>query len=228
MTPADYARARRTLMRRDPVLGAVIKQHGPCGLAESQHTEPFKALVRAIVSQQLSTRAAATIQARFEALFTPGRTSSKPLRDGRGHRGRFPTPAQVMEVSDEQLRAVGLSCMKVSFIRDLCGRVMDGSLRLRELDALDDEAVIAELVAVKGIGRWTAEMFLMFRLHRPDVLPLGDLGIVRGFQKVYGWKKDPSPAKMTRTAEAWRPYRSMACWYLWEHLENAPVKGEKD
>ncbi len=212
MTPADYARARRTLMRRDPVLGAVIKQHGPCGLAESQHTDPFKALIRAIVSQQLSTKAAATIQQRFEDLF----------------RGRFPTPAQVMEVADEQLRAVGLSRMKVSFIRDLCARVMDGSLRLRELDALDDEAVIAELMAVKGIGRWTAEMFLMFRLHRPDVLPVGDLGIVRGFQKVYGWKKDPSPAKMTRTAEAWRPYRSVACWYLWEHLESAPLKAKKD
>ena len=211
MTPVDYAKARRALMRRDPLLGAVIKQHGPCGLAESQHTDPFKALIHAIVSQQLSVRAAATIQARFEALFPS-----------------FPTPERVMEVSDEQLRGVGLSRMKVSFIRDLCGRVMDGSLQLRELDALDDEAVIAELVAVKGIGRWTAEMFLMFRLHRPDVLPLGDLGIVRGFQKVYGWKKDRSPAKMTRTAEAWRPYRSIACWYLWEHLESAPVKGAKD
>lgn len=211
MTPADYAKARRTLMRRDPALGAIIKLHGPCGLADSQHADPFKALVSAIVSQQLSVRAAATIQARFEALFSS-----------------FPTPARVMKVSDEQLRAVGFSRMKVSFIRDLCGRVMDGSLRLHDLDALDDEAVIAELVAVKGIGRWTAEMFLMFRLHRPDVLPVGDLGIVRGFQKVYGWKKDPSPAKMTRTAEAWRPYRSIACWYLWEHLESAPVKGAKD
>ena len=211
MTPADYAKAQRTLMRRDPVLGAIIKLHGPCGLADSQHADPFKALVSAIVSQQLSVQAAATIQARFEALFPS-----------------FPTPAWVMKVSDEQLRAVGFSRMKVSFIRDLCGRVMDGSLQLLALDDLDDETVIAELVAVKGIGRWTAEMFLMFRLHRPDVLPVGDLGIVRGFQKVYGWKKDPSPAKMTRTAEAWRPYRSIACWYLWEHLENAPVKGEKD
>ena len=228
MTAADYAKARRTLMRRDPVLGAVIKQHGPCGLAESQHTDPFKALISAIVSQQLSTRAAATIQARFEALFATPVKAGKPLRDARGHGGRFPTPERVMEVSDEQLRAVGFSRMKVSFVRDLCGRVMDGSLRLQDLDALDDEAVIAELVAVKGIGRWTAEMFLMFRLHRPDVLPVGDLGIVRGFQKVYGWKKEPSPAKMTRTAEAWRPYRSIACWYLWEHLENVPVKGRKD
>lgn len=228
MTAADYARARRTLLRRDPVLGAVIKQHGPCGLADSQHTDPFKALVSAIVSQQLSVRAAATIQARFEALFAPRRTSSKPLRDAQGHTGGFPTPTRVMKASDEQLRAVGFSRMKVSFIRDLCGRVMDGSLRLQDLDALDDEAVIAELVAVKGIGRWTAEMFLMFRLHRPDVLPVGDLGIARGFQKVYGWKKDPSPAKMTRTAEAWRPYRSIACWYLWEHLENAPVQKRKE
>ncbi|MGE0393627.1 MAG: DNA-3-methyladenine glycosylase [Vicinamibacterales bacterium] len=211
MTPADYAKARRTLMRRDPILGAVMKQCGPCGLADAQHTDPFKALVGAIVSQQLSVKAAATIQRRFEDLFRTGR------------RARFPTPEQVMAVSDDALRGVGLSRMKVSFIRDLCRHVMDGSLRLRDLDTLDDEEVIRELVAVKGIGRWTAEMFLMFRLHRPDVLPVGDLGIVRGFQKVYGWKKDPSPAKMTRTAEAWRPYRSIACWYLWEYLENAPV-----
>ena len=220
MSRADYAKARRTLMRRDPVLGAIIKKCGPCGLAESQHTDPFKALVRAIVSQQLSTKAAATIQARFEALFAPAARPGKPLRDARGHPGRFPTPEQVMAVDDEALRGVGLSRMKVSFVRDLCRRVMDGSLKLSELDALDDETVIRELVAVKGIGRWTAEMFLMFRLHRPDVLPVGDLGIVRGFQKVYGWKKDPSPARMTRTAEAWRPYRSIACWYLWESLED--------
>ena len=215
-------------MRRDPVLGAVIKKHGPCGLAESQHTDPFKALIRAIVSQQLSTKAAATIQQRFEALFTAGGDTGNPLRERRGHRGRFPTPAEVMAVPDEALRAVGLSRMKVSFIRDLSCRVMEGSLRLQDLDALDDEAVIAALVAVKGIGRWTAEMFLMFRLHRPDVLPVGDLGIVRGFQKVYGWKQEPSPAKMTRTAEAWRPYRSIACWYLWEHLENKPVTDRED
>ncbi len=216
MTPADYAKARRALMRRDPVLGAVIKACGPCGLADAQHTDPFKALIGAIVSQQLSVKAAATIQGRFEDLFK------------KGTRKRFPTPEQVMAVSDDALRGVGLSRMKVSFIRDLCQRVMDGSLRLRELDALDDDAVIEALVAVKGIGRWTAEMFLMFRLHRPDVLPVGDLGILRGFQKVYGWKKDPSPAKMTRTAEAWRPYRSIACWYLWEYLENAPVTRQKD
>jgi DNA-3-methyladenine glycosylase II len=222
VTPADYAKARRALMRRDPILGAVIRKCGACGLADAQHADPFRALVGAIVSQQLSTKAAATIQARFEALFAPAPLAGKPLREVRGHRGRFPTPDQVMAASDEALRGVGLSRMKVSFIRDLSARVIDGRLRLKELDALDDETVVRELVAVKGIGRWTAEMFLMFRLHRPDVLPVGDLGIVRGFQKVYGWKKDPSPAKMTRTAEAWRPYRSVACWYLWEYLENSP------
>ncbi len=202
-------------MRRDPVLGLVIRRHGACGLGTSQHADPFRALVGAIVSQQLSVKAAATIQARFEALFV------------RGRRRRFPTPAEVMAVSDEALRAVGLSRMKVSFIRDLCQRILDGSLRLADLDGLDDEAVIEALVAVKGIGRWTAEMFLMFRLQRPDVLPVGDLGIVRGFQKVYGWRTAPTPAKMARTAEAWRPYRSVACWYLWQHLENAPVGRRK-
>lgn len=211
MTPAGYQAARRALMRRDPVLGAVIRRVGPCGLADSQHADPFRALVRSIVSQQLSVKAADTIHTRFEALFHAGRSR------------RLPTPARVMAVSDEDLRGVGLSRMKVSFIRDLCRRVLDGSLRLAEIERLDDEEVIRELVAVKGIGRWTAEMFLMFRLHRPDILPVGDLGIVRGFQRVYGWPRPPSPAKMTKTAEAWRPYRSVACWYLWASLDNAPL-----
>ncbi|MBI4887859.1 MAG: DNA-3-methyladenine glycosylase 2 family protein [Acidobacteria bacterium] len=203
----DYARARRLLARRDPVLGGLMRRYGPCGLARAQHTDPFRALVRAIVSQQLSTRAAETIAGRFEALFE-----------------RFPTAAQVASVGDAQLRAVGLSGQKVGYLRDLCRRVEDGSLRLAALDRLPDEAVIEALTQVKGIGRWTAEMFLMFRLHRPDVLPVGDLGIVKAVQRAYRMRTVPSPTRLTRLGEAWRPYRSVACWYLWASLDNTPRK----
>lgn len=207
MTTTDYARARRALMRRDPILGGLIRRHGACGLAESQHTDPFKALVHSIVSQQLSTKASATIAARFGALFD----------------GRFPAPAAVLAMPDARLRSCGLSTAKVAFIRDLARRVDDGSLRLDAFDTMSDEEVIAALTQVKGIGRWTAEMFLMFRLHRPDVLPLGDLGIVRAIQRAYRMRKPPTPARMTRLGETWRPYRSVACWYLWASLDNQPL-----
>jgi DNA-3-methyladenine glycosylase II len=206
MTADDYARAHRTLMRRDPVMRELIRRHGPCGLADDQHTDPYKALVHAIMSQQLSTKAAATIGRRFEDLFG----------------GTFPRPEQVLATADERLRSVGLSGMKVSFVKDLARRITDGSLRLDRLDAMSDEDVIKALTEVKGIGRWTAEMFLMFRLHRPDVLPVGDLGIVNAIKKQYGLRKTPSAERLTRTGESWRPYRSIACWYLWASLDNTP------
>jgi DNA-3-methyladenine glycosylase II len=203
----DYAKARRVLMRRDPVMRELMCRYGACGLADAQHTDPYKALVHAIVSQQLSTKAAATIARRFDELFG----------------GTFPTPAQVLGMSPERLRAVGLSGMKVSFVRDLAQRVQDGTLHLRHLEQMTDDQVIEELTKVKGIGRWTAEMFLMFRLHRPDVLPVGDLGIVNAMKKAYRLRKTPTPARMTKIAEAWRPYRSVGCWYLWASLDNEPV-----
>ena len=209
MTATEYARARRLLMRRDPVLGALIRQHGPCGLAANQHTDPFRALVHAIMSQQLSSKAADTIAKRFDALFGD----------------RFPTPAEVLPVPHDRLRSVGLSGAKARFIQDLARQVVDGSLRLDALDAMTDAEVIAALTTVKGIGRWTAEMFLMFRLHRPDVLPLGDLGIVKAIQKAYRLRKPPTPERMVRLGESWRPYRSIACWYLWASLDNKPAVG---
>lgn len=196
------------LARRDPVIGELMRRHGTCGLARAQHTDPFRALIRAIVSQQLSTRAAATIFARFEALFETG----------------FPSAAEVRAISDDRLRACGLSSQKLGYLRDLCRRVEDGSLPLDALDRMSDDDVIGALTQVKGIGRWTAEMFLMFRLHRPDVLPVGDLGIVRAVQKVYGFRKTPTPERLVRLGESWRPYRSVACWYLWASLGNAPGK----
>src|SRR3954469_21629734 len=158
MTSTDYAKARRLLARRDPVLRDLMRARGRCGLADAQHADPFRALTHAIIAQQLSSKAAATIEARFDALFAG-----------------MPTPARVAAVPDDQLRACGLSGQKLRYIRDLCARVADGSLPLDHIETLSDDAVIAALTEVKGIGRWTAEMFLMFRLHRPDVLPLGDL-----------------------------------------------------
>jgi DNA-3-methyladenine glycosylase II len=207
MTAIDYAKARRLLARRDPVLRDLMRRYGACGLANAQHADPFRALLRAIISQQLSTRAAATIAARFDALF-----------DGN------PTPASIAAVPDARLRACGLSGAKLRYIRDLCARVDDGSLPLEQLAGMSDDDVIATLTQVKGIGRWTAEMFLMFRLHRPDVLPVGDLGIVKAVQKVYGLRKTPTADRLVRLGESWRPYRSVACWYLWASLDNAPLK----
>ena len=206
MTPADYTRARRLLLRRDPILAALIREYGPCGLADAQRADHFSALVRAIVSQQLSTKAAATIYARMVALLPGGALS----------------PAALAAVTDDQLRSAGLSRQKAGYLRDLCARVTGGVVPLDDLEAMDDEHVIAALTKIKGIGRWSAEMFLMFRLHRPDVLPVGDLGIVNAVKKVYGLRKKPTPDRLRRLGEAWKPYRSVASWYLWRSLGNAP------
>jgi len=207
MMDVDYVKARRLLARRDPVLRDLMRAHGPCGLAARQHANPFKALARAIVGQQLSAKAAATIFSRFEGLYES-----------------FPTPVQVLATSDERLRGVGLSSQKLGYLRDLCKRMEAGQLPLDTLDRMDDEAVIDALTQVKGVGRWTAEMFLIFRLQRPDVLPVGDLGIVNAVKRAYKLRKAPSPDRLTRIGEAWRPYRSVACWYLWASLNNDPTK----
>ena len=187
----DYPRARRLLMSRDPVIGpAIIKAHGPCGLAAVQRDDPFHALVEAIVSQQLSSKAAATIFGRFVAQFPavvfPPRTRSWARAwTGSGARA---------------------SAVRIGYIHDLCRRILDGSLRLDALDRMEDEAVIEALTEVKGIGRWTAEMFLMFKLHRPDVLPVDDLGIVKAIQRAYRLRKLPRPDRILRIGEAWRRY----------------------
>jgi DNA-3-methyladenine glycosylase II len=203
MTPADYQKARLFLMRRDPVLGAAVKRIGPCALADRQRKDHLTALIGAIVSQQLSTKAAATIFGRFVALFPDG---------------EIPNAAAIHALRDDELRGVGLSGQKVGYLRDLCSRIADRRLQLDELEALDDEQVIERLTSVKGFGRWTAEMFLMFRLHRPDVLPVGDLGIVTAIQRLYGLRKRPDAKRILKIGEVWRPYRSVASWYLWQTL----------
>ena len=204
LTPDGYAKARRALMRRDPVLGAAIKKIGPCLMADRQRKDHLSALVGSIVSQQLSTKAAATIFGRFLALFPDH---------------HIPGVTAIAALDDATLRGVGLSGQKVSYLRDLSARIDDGRLILDQLEQLDDEAVIERLVAVRGFGRWTAEMFLMFRLHRPDVLPVGDLGIVNAVQRMYRLRKKPDPKRLLKLGEAWRPYRSVASWYLWQSLQ---------
>jgi len=208
LTVDGYDRARRFLMRRDRILAGAIKRIGPCLMADRQRKDHLSALVGAIVSQQLSTKAAATIFGRFVALF-PG--------------GAIPDAAAIAAQSDAALRSVGLSGQKVGYLRDLSARIADGRLRLDELDDLPDEDVIERLTSVKGFGRWTAEMFLMFRLHRPDVLPAGDLGIVNAIQRLYGLRKRPDAKRIVRMGEAWKPYRSVASWYLWQTLRNEPL-----
>jgi DNA-3-methyladenine glycosylase II len=207
LTPEGYEKARRLLARRDPVLGTAIRKIGPCRMAERQRNDHLTALVGAVIGQQLSTKAAATIFGRFVALLPDGR-----IQDA----------AAIAAQSDAALRSVGLSGQKVSYLRDLSARIADGRLRLDELEALDDEDVVARLIAVKGFGRWTAEMFLMFRLHRPDVLPAGDLGIVNAIQRLYRLRKRPDAKRVLKIGEGWRPYRSVASWYLWQSLKVEP------
>jgi DNA-3-methyladenine glycosylase II len=204
VTVPDYKAARRALMRRDPVLGAIIKRHGACGLgAARDHFDHFAMLVRAIVFQQLSTKAATTIHNRLIDCM-PGGLSS----------------AALVAIPEDRLRAAGISRQKAAYLRDLCERVSTGALPLDALDAMTDDEVIASLTQVKGIGRWTAEMFLIFRLQRPDVLPVGDLGIMNAIQKAYRLRKKPTPDRIRKIAEPWRPYRTVACWYLWRSLDN--------
>jgi DNA-3-methyladenine glycosylase II len=198
----DYTIARRHLMKADPKLGLIIKRVGPCTLHAFAPSDPFETLCMSIASQQLSTKAAATIFGRFCALFPK----------------RRPTPARVMTLTDEEIRAVGFSRPKVSFIKDLSARVLDGRLDLKGLKKHPDDEVMKQLVAVKGIGRWTAEIFLMFRLGRPDILPADDLGLMNAAHRIYGLRKRPDAKQLRKMGEAWQPYRSVAAWYLWQSL----------
>ena len=190
-------------MKADPKLRDVIKRVGPCELHAFAPKDPFVTLCKSIASQQLSIKAAVTIFRRFEDLFPPDRT---------------PTAERVMTLTDDEIRACGFSRPKVTFIKDLAGRVLDGRLDLKRLKKHSDDEVMEQLVAVKGIGRWTAEIFLMFRLGRPDILPADDIGLMNAVHRAYRLRKRPDPKKLRQMGEAWRPYRSVASWYLWQSL----------
>jgi DNA-3-methyladenine glycosylase II len=202
---AQVTEAERRLARRDPALRPYIKRHAPCRLRP--HTRYFETLVDAIISQQLSTKAARTISNRFKALYAPA---------------RFPRPDQILATPDDVIRAVGLSNSKVSFIKDLAAKTDCGSLRLRALSRLPDDEVVEMLTSVKGIGVWTVHMFQIFSLGRLDVLPVGDLGIRRGVERLYGFDHLPTADEIEAVADAngWRPYRSVASWYLWRSGED--------
>jgi DNA-3-methyladenine glycosylase II len=205
MSPDDFARARRALMRRDPVLAPIVRKYKDRTILETPSLDPFSALVRTITSQQLSTKAAATIHRRILDLMPDG----------------VATPESIERTTDDQLRAAGLSRQKIAYVRDLAKHAANGELPLHPLNTLADEDVIAAITRVKGLGRWSAEMFLMFRLHRADVLPVDDLGIVVAVQRLYGLRKRPKADRLRKIAEPWRPYRTVACWYLWRSLENS-------
>jgi DNA-3-methyladenine glycosylase II len=209
--PAAIAHAVAALRAGDPVLGAIIDEFGTDGLENprpGRPHDPYGALVRSIVGQQLSTTAARAIYTRLTDRFG----------------GQTPTPEQVLADDPDELRAAaGLSHAKVRYLRSLAEHVLHGSLPLDDLERRPDEEVIDELVAVKGIGTWSAHMFLMFQLRRPDVLAVGDLGIRRAMMVRYGLPALPTPAAMEEIAEPWRPYRTLACLILWRSLSATPI-----
>ena len=198
--PFDTAAAVAALRKSDPALGRAIETFGPFAMRRRAMRTPFEALLRAIVYQQLSGRAAGAIHARVVALFEGGR----------------PTPRALAAMSDERLHATGLSRAKAAAARDLAektlARVVPGGRALR---AMPDDKIVARLVQVRGVGRWTVEMLLMSHLARPDVLPATDLGIRRGFSRIQGLEELPAPAELIAHGERWRPWRTVASWYLW-------------
>lgn len=194
----------RFLKRADPVLARVIERVGPCRLQLRTDGTHYDALTRSIVFQQLSGKAASTILSRFHALY-PSAT---------------PTPDAVLTTSDERLRSAGLSRQKIGYLRDLSAKVADDSLPLHDIHTMADDDVIDHLVQVKGIGRWTAQMFLMFRLGRPDVLPELDLGVQNAIRRAYRMRKRPTPKQVKKLGAKWSPHSTVACWYLWRSLEN--------
>jgi DNA-3-methyladenine glycosylase II len=203
--------AIRHLKRVDPVLAGIIERVGPSRFARPTTGSHLDALVRSIVSQQLSTSAAATIHSRLIALVG--------VPD--------PLPHHWLALNDPDLRAAGLSRQKIAYIRDLARHVQDGALPMAKLHEMDDDAVIEALTEVKGIGVWTAQMFLMFRLGRPDILPVLDLGIRNAIRRAYRLRKEPTAKRMHALAKPWAPYRSVASWYLWQSLELPPLESAK-
>lgn len=204
MSPVSpHLKAINHLKSVDPVMADVIAKVGRCTLLPRTEWTHFDALVRSIVYQQLSGKAAATIHGRVLALIGDGAAA----------------PARIVATSHENLRSAGLSNAKAKYVRNLAEHVLDGSLPVESLHELGDDEIIAALIQVKGIGRWSAQMFLMFRLGRPDILPELDLGVQKGIQKAYRLRKLPTPKQVSARGAKWAPYRTVAAWYMWRVLE---------
>lgn len=189
--------------KNDKILAPLIQKYGPCEIQKRPKNLYFTSLVRAITGQQLSVKAAATIYGRVEELLK-----------------REITPEAILKVEDDKFRGAGLSYMKISYVKDLATKALSGELEINKMDDLEDHIVEKELIAVKGIGKWTAEMFLMFTLGRPDIFPVDDLGIRNAFKKLIDDKA--TNEEMEKYAQRWKPWRTVASWYLWRSLENEP------
>jgi 3-methyladenine DNA glycosylase/8-oxoguanine DNA glycosylase len=201
----DPAVACRHLTAADPRLGELILRAGAFTMRPEPTQSLFAALVESIVYQQLSGRAAETILGRVVALYRPR---------------RFPRPADLIATPVERLRSAGLSAAKTAALKDLAARTLDGTVpTMARVRRMSDDEIVERLTAVRGIGRWTVEMLLLFRLGRPDVLPLGDLGVRKGFARAFNRRVLRDPMVLSRRAERWRPYRSVASWYLWRALD---------
>ncbi|MBI4389401.1 MAG: DNA-3-methyladenine glycosylase 2 family protein [Nitrospinae bacterium] len=203
--PTSHLPARQTLLEHfekcDPRIARIVRDFGPLKLTRNK--KYFYVLCKAIIAQQISTRAADSITARFAALFD----------------GKAPTPARVFPLPDETLRAIGLSRQKTAYLKDLSGKFLDGSIRPHRLPYLTNEEIIDRLTAVHGIGRWTAEMFLIFSLNRLDILPAGDLGLRTALKNIYRMRTSPTPKKVLALGKKWRPYQTVATWYAWRTLD---------
>ncbi len=206
-TPKELQQAAKHLAEHDPLLAAVIKRAGPCTI--TPHRDYYGALVNSIIGQQLSVKAATSIKQRFIDLFG----------------GQFPAPLEILEKSADELRAVGFSRAKSNYVRDLAQHIIDGKVVFDKLDKQTNEEIIAELTDVKGIGQWTAHMFLMFCMGRLDILPTGDLGIRNGVGKLYGFKSAASADEVIAVAlkNKWHPYQTVASWYVWQSLDVQPA-----
>jgi DNA-3-methyladenine glycosylase II len=206
MTPA----AHRHLSKRDPVLRRLIREHGKCDLTPEKRRSPFQSLVQAVAHQQLNGTAANTILTRFKKLF--------PSR-------KFPRPEDLAKVADAQIRACGFSFSKIKSIRDIAAKALDGTIpSSRQIVKLPDDEIIARLTEVRGVGRWTVEMLLIFQLGRPDVLPVGDFGVRTGFRVAYKKRAMPEPKELLEFGEKWKPHRTTAAWFLWCAADAAKKK----
>ena len=204
------AAALKHLAAADPVMARLIREAGPCRLAHEPWRTPFQSLVQAVAHQQLNGKAAENILGRFKKLF--------PKR-------RFPKPEDLAKVTDAQLRACGFSFSKIAALRDIAAKTLDGTLPTsRQIEKLSDEETIARLTAARGVGRWTAEMLLVFQLGRPDVLPADDFGVRTGFRLAYKKREMPKPKDLLKFGERWRPHATTAAWYLWQAANAARKK----